>query len=166
MNKYEELLEKAATENISVDENYHFKSDLKGLYIDRNIALSDELETTAEKTAVLAEELGHHYTSYGDILDPRDVNSSKQEHKARMYSYDMLFGLKGLVDAYLCGYREFHEVAEYLEVPEAQLRDALRRYRSKYGTYAVCGEYYIIFEPYLTVGRRFAERSFLEKAAV
>ena len=63
LNKYEELLEEAAAQNISVDENFPFHGNLKGLYVDQNIALSDQLETSAEKACILAEELGHHYTS-------------------------------------------------------------------------------------------------------
>ncbi len=63
LNKYEELLEEAASQNISVDENFPFHGNLKGLYVDQNIALSDQLETSAEKACILAEELGHHYTS-------------------------------------------------------------------------------------------------------
>lgn len=154
MNKYEELLEEAAAENISVYENFHFNSNLKGLYIDHNIALSDTLKTTAEKAAILAEELGHHYTSVGNILDPSDMYNRKQERQTRMWSYNRLIGLQGLVDAYCGGYREFHEVAEYLDVTEEDLREAVDCYRSKYGTYATCGEYFIIFEPYLTVGKK------------
>jgi len=69
LNKYEELLEEAAAQNISVDENFPFHGNLKGLYVDQNIALSDQLETSAEKACILAEELGHHYTSVGNILD-------------------------------------------------------------------------------------------------
>ena len=49
LNKYEELLEEAAAQNISVDENFPFHGNLKGLYVDQNIALSDQLETSAEK---------------------------------------------------------------------------------------------------------------------
>ena len=44
LNKYEELLEEAAAQNISVDENFPFHGNLKGLYVDQNIALSDQLE--------------------------------------------------------------------------------------------------------------------------
>lgn len=49
LNKYEELLEEAAAQNISVDENFPFHGNLKGLYVDQNIALSDQLETSAER---------------------------------------------------------------------------------------------------------------------
>ena len=54
MKVYEELLEEAAAQNISVDENFPFHGNLKGLYVDQNIALSDQLETSAEKACILA----------------------------------------------------------------------------------------------------------------
>ena len=88
MKVYEELLEEAAAQNISVDENFPFHGNLKGLYVDQNIALSDQLETSAEKACILAEELGHHYTSVGNILDISDPANAKQERQARMWTYD------------------------------------------------------------------------------
>lgn len=91
LNKYEELLEEAAAQNISVDENFPFHGNLKGLYVDQNIALSDQLETSAEKACILAEE---------------------------------------------------------------QLRDAIADYRSKYGVCTKYQNYYIMFEPYLMIGKK------------
>ena len=85
LNKYEELLEEAAAQNISVDENFPFHGNLKGLYVDQNIALSDQLETSAEKACILAEELGHHYTTTGNILDQSLVENRKQELQARVW---------------------------------------------------------------------------------
>lgn len=153
LNKYEELLEEAAAEQISVDENVPFSGRLKGLYIDSNIALSDSLETTAERTFILAEELGHHYTSHGNILNPSHTSNCKQEHRARMYAYDRLIGLQGIINAYEHGCREYFEVADYLEIPEKELREALQKYRNKYGTYVRYKNYYLTFEPYLSVGK-------------
>jgi len=115
LNKYEELLEEAAAQNISVDENFPFHGNLKGLYVDQNIALSDQLETSAEKACILAEELGHHYTSVGNILDISDPANAKQERQARMWTYERLIGLRGLIDAYQHGCREYHETAEFLD---------------------------------------------------
>ena len=135
LNKYEELLEEAAAQNISVDENFPFHGNLKGLYVDQNIALSDQLETSAEKACILAEELGHHYTSVGNILDISDPANAKQERQARM-----------------C--REYHETAEFLDVTEEQLRDAIADYRSKYGVCTKYQNYYIMFEPYLMIGKK------------
>ena len=50
--------------------HYPFETDrIKGLYCDGTIAISTDMKTDAEKACVLAEELGHHYTTYGNILD-------------------------------------------------------------------------------------------------
>ena len=154
LNKYEELLEEAAAQNISVDENFPFHGNLKGLYVDQNIALSDQLETSAEKACILAEELGHHYTSVGNILDISDPANAKQERQARMWTYERLIGLRGLIDAYQHGCREYHETAEFLDVTEEQLRDAIADYRSKYGICTKYQNYYIMFEPYLMIGKK------------
>lgn len=43
-------------------------SGLSGLYFNGNIAIEKKL-TQTQKTCVLAEELGHHYTTVGNILD-------------------------------------------------------------------------------------------------
>lgn len=154
MTKYEELLDEAADEQISVDEDYHFKSALKGLYVDQNIALSDRLDTSAEKACVLAEELGHHYTTVGNILDSSDFGNAKQEHQARVWSYNRLIGLSGLIKAYLHGCRELYEVTEFLGVTEECLRRAIECYRAKYGIYTEYEDYYICFEPCLAIGRK------------
>lgn len=83
MNKLEELHQEAKDENVNVID-YHFKSNrIKGLYCDGTIALKDNIETTNEKACVLSEELGHHYTTVGNILDMNDTANRKQEQHAR-----------------------------------------------------------------------------------
>ncbi len=154
LNKYEKLLEEAAAEDISVEENYPFKSNLLGLYVDHNIALSDQLTTSAEKTCILAEELGHHHTSVGNILDLSNAGNAKQEHQTRMWAYDHQIGLQGLIEAYQHGCKEYHEAAAFLEVTEEFLREAVASYRAKYGTYTEYHGYCIIFEPYLLIGKK------------
>ena len=42
-------------------------------------------------------------------------------------------------------------MAEYLEVTEQFLREALERYRQKYGIYTCVDNFIIYFEPYLAV---------------
>lgn len=71
-----------------------------------------------------------------------------------MWAYEKRIGLQGLIDAYLHGCHEFHETAEFLEVTDEFLHNALTAYRSKYGIYVECGEYYIIFEPYLSIAKK------------
>lgn len=110
---------------------------------------SDMSET--RKSCVLAEELGHYYTTVGNILDQTDENNRKQELRARLWAYNRLVGLSGIVKAYKHGCGSLTETSEYLNVTEDFLLDALKEYESKYGTSVVCGEYEISFTPTLEV---------------
>lgn len=151
MNRYEELLCEADNAGISVDENFSFNGQLSGLYIDGNIALSDKLKTTTEKACVLAEELGHHETSVGNILDMNDVWNRKQERQARLNGYQRLIGLVQLIKAYEYGCQSRYEIAEYLNVTEVYLQECIDCYRDKYGVSVRVGEYGIIFIPHLAI---------------
>jgi Zn-dependent peptidase ImmA (M78 family) len=98
------LLNEAEKECIEVV-SLPFKGNLKGLYYDKVIALNKNLETTAEKCCVLAEELGHYYTSAGNILDQSKIENRKQERRARTWAYQKLVPLDKLVLAYKEGIR-------------------------------------------------------------
>lgn len=151
MNAYEKLEDMAAENNVEII-RCCFESDrIKGLYCDSMIALSDSLKATSEKACVLAEELGHYHTSSGDIIDTSNVQNQKQEMRARMWAYDRQVGLIGIVESFRAGCQTFSEMAEYLEVTEQFLKDALERYRQKYGIYTTIDHYIIYFEPHLTV---------------
>lgn len=152
MNNFEELENIAAQKNVEIIP-YHFESErIKGLYCDNTIALSTSLQSTAERTCILAEEIGHHETSRGNILDQQNITNIKQERKARLWAYDKLISLFGIVRAHNAGCRTSYEMAEYLGVTEEFLSEALAAYKSKYGTNAVkAGEYIIIFNPALTI---------------
>lgn len=122
----------------------------KGRIKGNRIAIQKDLSET-EKKCVLAEELGHHYTSSGNILDQSSVENRKQEQIARTWAYNKLIGLVGIVDAYKSGCRNRSEMAEHLDVTEEFLSEALERYRNKYGTYTAVENYIIYFEPSLGV---------------
>lgn len=125
-------------------------NNLKGLYFDNNIAIEKSL-TQNEKSCILAEELGHHYTSVGNILDQQRVENIKQENRARMWAYDKQIGLMGIINSYKRGCKSLHEMAEFLDVTENFLRDALEAYRLKYGQCITVGSYILYFEPNLYV---------------
>lgn len=151
MNVYEALQEQACKGSINVID-YHFNSpNIKGLYVDNTIAINKAIPTQAEKSCVLAEELGHHYTSSGNILNQNDVVNRKQEFRARFYGYNLRIGLKGIVKAYEACCRNLYEMAKELEVTEEYLKEALECYRKKYGMFVVLDNYVIYFEPKLTV---------------
>lgn len=126
---------------------------LKGFYVNGNIAIERDM-TTTEKACVLAEELGHHYTTVGNILDQSKAENRKQERRARLWAYRRAFDLVDLVSAYKYGCRNRYEIAEYLGVTEQFLEEALHTYKEKYGLYTKIDRYMVCFEP-LTVGEIF-----------
>lgn len=152
MDRYEEMLQQAADKNINVIEKWDMGNDpehepVKGLYVDGTVALSDELETTAEKTVILGEEIAHHDLTVGDILTAHDAASRRQEQKARTLSYDRLVGLSGLVRAYEAHCESRYEIAEFLGVTEEFLVDAIARYQEIYGISADYLNYIVFFDP-------------------
>ncbi|WP_448774564.1 hypothetical protein [Blautia sp.] len=143
---YEQLLTTADQDGLLVKEKKLAKHD--GLLNGRRIAIRKNIATQAEKSCVLAEELGHHYTSSGDILDQTDVMNQKQEYRARLYGYNLKIGLTGLIRAYEAGCRNLYEMAEFLDATEEYLREAIQCYRSKYGVCTAIDNYVIYFEPF------------------
>ena len=146
---YEELQIQHSNLNI-MEMDLSDVKNLKGLYFNENIAIEKSL-TQKEKACVLAEELGHHYTSTGNILDLEKPENIKQERRARMWAYNEQIGLIGIINAYKRGCRNIHEMAEYLDVTEEFLRDALEAYRLKYGQCVVIDNYTVYFEPYMMI---------------
>lgn len=146
---YDALLKVAESESIEICE-YNFTSDIKGLYCDNVIGISCNLDTTPEKKCILAEELGHYYTSYGDILDQSEICNRKQELVARRWAYEKLVPLQSIIDGSFAGCKNLFELSEYLEVTEEFLKEALEQYQSKYGLYAEISNHCIYFSP-LTV---------------
>ena len=148
---YEALLEEARQKGLTVIEKYPFLSDrIRGLCCDDTIALSAAIETGAERTVVLCEELAHATGSIGNILeDPR------MERKAREQSFERLASPEALIEAYLCGARESWEFAEHLGVTEPFLAEVMQNYRARYGVLKKVtfgeAEYALTFEPILTI---------------
>ncbi len=151
MNKFEQLEQEAIFEHVKIHSFYLGDSTLKGLYIDGNVAINSSVNIPAEKACVLAEELGHHYTTSGNILDMDNVQNRKQEQHARMWAYNRMIGLAGIVSAYKAGCKNAFEIAEHLEVSEAFLMDTLEAYKTKYGICTRLDNYVIYFEPCLGV---------------
>ncbi len=148
MTGYEELLTDADKENIIVTDQFDLSGTrLKGLYCDGTIALNRDMYIESEKTCVLAEELGHHYTTVGDIMDQTNVTNRKQERRARIWAYHKLLSLNDLIDSYVCGCQNRYEIAEHLNVTEEFLMDCLSYYREKYGICVKQDNYVIYFEP-------------------
>lgn len=151
MNTYETLQDKAYKNGIEVIDYLFNSPNIKGLYCNNTIAINKNLPTQAEKSCILAEELGHHFTSAGNILDQTDIVNRKQEYRARLYGYNLQIGLRGIISAHTAGCRNLYEMADYLDVTEEYLKEALDCYQSKYGEYVKVDNYMIYFIPTLAV---------------
>ena len=145
MNTYEKLLDTAAKEDIYVIEKALFSSHSLGLINGDVIGLNTELKTDTERACILAEELGHYYTSSGDIIDQDYTMNRKQEHHARMWAYDMLLPLPLFILAFKHGCQSVHETADFLEVSEEFLRECVKAYYDKYGPFLKYNDYLFIF---------------------
>lgn len=141
---YEELLKVAEQSHLVVKEKplRAHNGRIKG----NRVAIRSNM-TTTEKACTLAEELGHHYTTYGNILDQSKAENRKQERRARLWGYRRMFDLSDLILAYKYGCRNRFEVAEYVGVTEEYLMEAIQTYKEKYGNYIHTDGYVVYFEP-------------------
>ncbi len=146
---YDELLYEADSTGIIVKEKNI--PGYGGRIYGNRIAIHDRLETTTEKACVLAEELGHYHTTVGDITDLSDPQNRKQERQARLWGYNKLIGLTGIIKAFQSGCHSRHEAAEYLDVTEQFLQECIDCYRDKYGVCTTVDNYTVFFIPYLAV---------------
>ena len=136
MTETEKLEQEAYEHNVPVD-YIKFRSErINGLYVDGSIALRDGM-TAAQTADTLAEELEHHYTTVGNILDLNSVANRKQERIARVRAYDRRIGLSGIIQGYRAHCQNRHELAECLGVSEEFLEEALQYYKEKYGCVAL-----------------------------
>lgn len=74
------------------------KANGKGFYYNGTILIQEGL-TDIDKKCVLAEELGHHYTSSGNILNMKYPNTQKQELHARVWGAIRLINFEDFLRA-------------------------------------------------------------------
>lgn len=146
---YEEMLMKYDDTELIIREKPLCEND--GRIKKNRIAIRKDIETTKEKSCILAEEIGHYFTSSGNILDQSDTMNRKQEYRARLYGYNLKVGITGIIKAYEKGCRNLYEMAKFLDCTEKYLVEALNCYRSKYGCFTTIDNYIVYFIPTLSV---------------
>lgn len=146
---YDDLLIEADTSGLKVKEVMLRSGDgrIKG----KRIAIRKDIPTLAQKADVLAEELGHYHTTAGRIIEQDSVDSCKQERRARLWAYNKRIGLSGIIAAYKAHCQNRFETAEYLNISEEFLDEALDCYREIYGAGRMVDNYFVQFEPNLQV---------------
>ncbi|WP_313894317.1 ImmA/IrrE family metallo-endopeptidase [Psychrobacillus sp.] len=119
---------------------------LPGLYYD-NVIEIDKFKNKYEKHCILAEELGHYETTYGDITEFNDLRNLKLEKIARRWGYEKIVSLDQLIDCYVKGQTTLEEVCTNLEITPEYLKSVIDYYIEKYGLFKLHKEYKITFEP-------------------
>lgn len=128
---YKSLLNEAKLNGIAVYER-HLPKRLKGLYVGGAICINKNI-TQTEKTCTLAEEMGHCYTSAGNILDQSKTSNRKQELRARDWANKRLISLDTFIEAFYHGVKNAYEFAEFAGVTEEFLHETIKFYQRKYG---------------------------------
>lgn len=123
MTKYEELLSEYEGV-VNVEERTMIN---EGLYCDGYIWIKQDLNNH-RKACVLAEEIGHHYTSVGDITNLKNIGNRKQEHVARKWAFEKLVPLHVVKNAIAQGHSDLWDMAEFLDIDEEFLCEALKYY--------------------------------------
>lgn len=145
MHLYDDLLIECDNLGVEVYERDDMKS--KGLYADNIIWVNKLLPSIIEKYCILTEEIGHHYTTAGDILDLTSIANRKQEFRARGWAYMRLVPFSKIIQAHKLHIVNRYELADFLNVTEDFLDDALDWYKSKYGLYVSIDNFTVCFEP-------------------
>ena len=120
---------------------------VKGLYFDNIIVLHKRIDTQSEKNCILAEELGHYFTSNGNILSQKSINSIKQENSARLWAAEQLIKPSRLIDAFNAGVNSRWELSQFLDVTENFIEESLKHMMKLYGDRLAINEYIIHFDP-------------------
>jgi Zn-dependent peptidase ImmA (M78 family) len=128
MDKLNMLFGIAAENNIAI-EYVNFPENIRGLYfkdegIDPVIGINKKIISDQNLfTCVLAEELGHHFTTVGDCAaeyysysDRLIVN--KKETLALKWATELLMPIGEIVQAVKDKVIDFHDIASYLQVTE------------------------------------------------
>lgn len=132
MTPYEHLLQYAEKDGVIVVE-CDFESSLQGLYCDGIVFINKDT-TSVEKFCTLAEELGHHHTACGNIVELDTLDKRKQELLGHRWGIEKALPLSYIVDAVIDGYSNLAELAEHLEVTPEYLQEAIVYYGQKHGS--------------------------------
>ena len=154
MTEYETLVAEIDSYGIRVREIDFHTSKPCGKCIGNKIYINKNL-SEKEKYCVLCEELGHHHLTVSDITKQNDINDRKQEKLARKWGYEKSVGLLKLIEAFESGCTTKHEIANFLNITEKYLEEAISYHTNKYGIDYVIDCYYIRFIPSFYIAKAF-----------
>lgn len=102
-------------------------------YIKGNRIYLEKKDNSREQYEVLLEEIAHFDKTVGDIHEQKTPSDWSQERQARSIAYEKAVPLKGLIYCMQNSICLLSEVADYFNVTEKFLYEAIDNYRSKLG---------------------------------
>lgn len=134
---------------------YKFESRMpekqKGLYIN-NVVYLNPKQDQKELVSTVAEEIGHHLTTVGDIINQDTNEKRKQEQKARDIGATMVVTPQDLIDCYHERFTYIWECADFLDITRPALECALNTYRKQYPDGLIYDNYKLLFKADGTLG--------------
>ncbi|MGV2927176.1 ImmA/IrrE family metallo-endopeptidase [Macrococcus capreoli] len=119
---------------------------LSGLYLEnQKVILMKKKLPFNKKVEVLSEEIGHYYTSAGDITDYK--KNAKQEAIARKKGYELIINFDSLIDAWKNGIHDLYSMSEYFNVSQEFILKSIEHLKQKYGIVIMHKNYRILLEP-------------------
>ena len=109
----------------------------KGRCVGNRIAIDTKIDTTAEKTCILQEELNHGEYTMGDITDLSKIENIKQEHFARAKTIEELCNPDKIIDAIINKNAVTeHEIIDALFITEELFKESIEYYSRKQRIYS------------------------------
>ncbi|MBU0437798.1 hypothetical protein [Staphylococcus succinus] len=106
------------------------------------------------QNGILAEELGHHETTSGNILNAYSYSnevsiiSMKEELKARRRGYELAVPLQRLIDCYVQGvWGNVYDMCLSMGIDRSYFKQVIEDYKVKYGPFVEYNGYIINFMP-------------------
>lgn len=136
MTPYEHLEQLASSHGVLIDTAFMEADDgSDGYYIGfdgfGHVIFINRHRTMAQRTAALAEELGHFFRSTGDISQLRDFYARRQELLGRAWSYDHLLPPEQALHHLQNGNGTAWELAEEADLPEPFVQEAVAYHARK-----------------------------------
>lgn len=144
LSNYEEMLIKY--DHIKIKETNVLPDEMGGFNLN-NVILLNRKNKYKERVEILAEEVAHYKITYGDIRDQTKMINRKFELKARRLGCELVITLDGIIEAFHYGVHNLYGLADFFEVTEQYVLNAINHYKMKYGSSTWHKNYLIKFEP-------------------
>lgn len=131
MKTLDDLYKLINKENIVLDENWNVGNDLSGIYLmlpgcPPIIAINKSIKDRKKLCSILSEELGHYYTTSGDLTQQENNNKKvqavKMETRAKKWAANFLISDDELVQALINCISTKWDICEYFNATDELLK--------------------------------------------